>query len=218
MAWNTEETRRRLKQAATEEFAAHGPDGTTIERIARRAGINKERLYTYFGDKESLFANVLADELAKVAAAVPLESLAGQDIGEFAGRVFDYHTAHPELMRLLHWEALAYGDRPVPDEKARARYYQQKVDLFAAAQRAGTIADTPDVDHIVFLTIAISAWWSAVPQLARMITRRSGRSRSERQRRRGAVVTAARRLAGTDLTEAANAAADTPPPIQASTR
>ena len=55
MAWDTEGTRRRLKEAATAEFAEHGPDGTTMAAIAERAGINKERLYKYFGDKQALF-------------------------------------------------------------------------------------------------------------------------------------------------------------------
>src|ERR1700739_4300497 len=59
VAWNTEQTKRRLKDAATEEFAAHGLHGTTVDRIAERAGVNKERLYNYFGDKRSLFATVL---------------------------------------------------------------------------------------------------------------------------------------------------------------
>ena len=70
MAWDTEGTRRRLKEAATAEFAEHGPDGTTMARIAERAGINKERLYKYFGDKQALFETVLTDELDKLAASV----------------------------------------------------------------------------------------------------------------------------------------------------
>src|SRR6266567_1802315 len=91
MAWDTEGTRRRLKEAATAEFAEHGPDGTTMARIAERAGINKERLYKYFGDKQALFETVLTDELDKLAASVaPVPGF--EDIGEFAGRTFDYHT------------------------------------------------------------------------------------------------------------------------------
>ena len=37
MAWDTEGTRRRLREAATAEFAERGPDGTTMARIAGRA-------------------------------------------------------------------------------------------------------------------------------------------------------------------------------------
>src|SRR5205823_236945 len=109
MAWDTEGTRRKLKEAATAEFAERGPAGTTMARIAERAGINKERLYKYFGDKQALFETVLTDELQKLAASVlPLEA-GFEDIGEFAGRSFDYHAANPQLARLLLWEALANG-------------------------------------------------------------------------------------------------------------
>ena len=41
MAWDTEATKRRILDAAVAEFAAHGLDGTTIERIAGVAGVNK---------------------------------------------------------------------------------------------------------------------------------------------------------------------------------
>jgi AcrR family transcriptional regulator len=105
MAWNTDATKRRLKKAATEEFAARGLDGTTMDRIAKRAGINKERLYNYFG--------------------------------EYAGRLFDYHTAHPNLIRLLHWEALAYGSRRVPEERSCTARYREKVAALAAAPGRG---------------------------------------------------------------------------------
>src|SRR5580698_11381540 len=172
MAWETEETRRRLKQAATDEFAEHGPDGTTMTRIAERAGINKERLYKYFGDKRALFETVLADELDKLAAAVSLAPGGLADIGEFAGRTFDYHVGHPELARLLQWEGLAGG--PAADEINRTAHYQRKVQAFAAAQRDGLLDDDFDPAHLVFLIIALAAWWQPVPQLALMLTGADG--------------------------------------------
>ncbi|HMH94842.1 MAG TPA: TetR family transcriptional regulator [Streptosporangiaceae bacterium] len=193
MAWDTEGTRRRLQEAATIEFAERGPDGTTMARIAERAGINKERLYKYFGDKQALFETVLSGELEKLAAAV--QPLAGgfEDIGEFAGRTFDYHAAHPELVRLLLWEGLA-GD-PVADQARRTAHYQDKARAYAAAQRAGTLDDDLDPDHLVFLIIALAAWWLAVPQLAFMLTGSDGSDADEHARRRACVVRAAERLA-----------------------
>lgn len=188
MAWNTEETRRRLKEAAVVEFAAHGLAGTRMERIAARAGINKERLYNYFGDKEQLFTTVLSDELAKIAAAVPLDSLS--DLGDYAGRCFDYHVGHPHLVRLLQWEALAYGDGAVPDEEGRAAHYRRKVEAFRAAQADGVLDASPEAADLVFMIMALTSWWLAVPQLARMVT-----GPADVARRRAAVVEAARRLA-----------------------
>ena len=44
LAWDTEGTKRKIKEAATAEFAQYGPDGTTVEHIAKKAGVNKERV------------------------------------------------------------------------------------------------------------------------------------------------------------------------------
>ncbi|MCX2730785.1 TetR family transcriptional regulator [Saccharopolyspora sp. NFXS83] len=192
MAWDTEGTRRRLKEAATAEFAERGPDGTTMARIAARAGINKERLYKYFGDKQALFETVLADELDELAAEVARGDDDLSDIGEFAGRTFDYYAAHPELARLLQWEGLAGG--PAADEQNRAEHYRRKVRAFAVAQRDGALDGGLDPAHLVFLLIALAAWWYSVPQLARMLTGADPDDPDELARRRAGVVEAARRL------------------------
>ena len=123
MAWDVEGRKKRILQVALQEFAACGPDGTTIEKIAKKAEVNKERIYSYFGDKNKLFAVVLREELAKVARDIPVESFAVEDIGEYAGRVYDYHQEHPELSRLLRWEGLVF-DVEVPDEDLRKTYHQ----------------------------------------------------------------------------------------------
>src|SRR5258708_38380350 len=104
-----------------------------MARIAERAGINKERLYKYFGDKQALFETVLSDELEKLASALSPPDLA--DIGEYAGRLFDYHAAHPELARLLQWEGLMGG--PAADEATPTAPYRQKVGAFPSATRDG---------------------------------------------------------------------------------
>ena len=168
MAWDTEGTKRRIMQAATTEFAEHGPDGTTVERIAKRAGVNKERVYNYFGGKRALFATVLRDELANVARAVPVASFATEDIGEYAGRVYDYHRERPELIRLLRWEALVF-DGEVPDEEVRRAYYECKSDAVVEGQEAGTVTASIDAPHLMMLVLSMAGWWSTVPQVARML-------------------------------------------------
>ena len=125
MAWDTAGTQRKILDAATKQFAAVGPDGTTIERIAKEAGVNKERIYNYFGGKRELLARVLQEELAKVAQAIPVDSFATYDIGDYAGHVYDYHRERPELTRLLHWEGLAFG-KDVPNEEARVPGMRKK--------------------------------------------------------------------------------------------
>jgi AcrR family transcriptional regulator len=193
MAWDTEGTRRRLKEAATAEFAEYGRDGTTMTRIAARAGINKERLYSYYGDKNALWEIVLTDELDRLASAVALTGAGLDDVGEFAGATYDYHAAHPELGRLLQWEGLTRG--PAADAERRSAHYREKVKRVAQAQRAGVLDPELDAAHLLFALIALAAWWQTVPQLAELITGAGGDDLDERARRRAFVVDAARRLA-----------------------
>lgn len=192
MAWDTEGTKRKILDAAVTEFAAKGPDGTTIERIARSAGVNKERVYNYFGDKRDLFAVVLRAELAKIASAVPAEPFAIEDVGGYAGRVFDYHLAHPELSRLLRWEGLTFDDE-VPGETLRREHYEQKAAVVADGQAEGAVTGQVDADHLMFLILCVAGSWSASPHVARMMT--GPESDSENARRRASVILAARRLA-----------------------
>jgi len=196
VAWNTEETQARLKAAAVQEFAAHGLAGTRVERIAERAGVNKERLYKYFGSKEDLYATVLSEELARIAAAVPVLGPPPDDIGEYAGRCFDYHCDHPELVRLLHWESLELApDHQAPDEAARTKEYREKVAALKAAQANGQLVDDVEPHDLLFMIIAMAAWWVVAPRLARMITGKADTARGELRRRRASVVAAAGHLA-----------------------
>lgn len=193
MAWDTEGTRRRIQEAATAEFAERGPDGTTMTRIAERAGVNKERLYSYFGDKRALWEVVLTAELDRLAAAVAMTGAGLDDVGEFAGATFDFHAANPGLARLLQWEGLV-GGAPAAAEQ-RGRHYREKVERFAAAQRSGVLDSSFDAAHVVFALIALAAWWQTVPQLASMITGAPQDDPDERARRRAFVVDLARRMA-----------------------
>ena len=193
MAWDTEGTRRRLRDAALVEFASRGFEGTTVGAIATRAGVNKERLYSYFGDKQALWDLVLATELERLASSVGITGSGLGDVGDFAGATFDYHAAHPELARLLQWEGLQHSSPA--DELGRTTHYREKVAHFVVAQRDGLLDPGLDPAHLVFALIALAAWWQTVPQLAEMITGAAPDDEHERARRREFVVEAARRLA-----------------------
>ncbi len=192
MAWDTQETQRRLLEAARTEFAKNGPDGTTMARIAERAGINKERLYNYFGDKRLLFETVLTRELEELAMSMSMHAPGLEQIGEFTGCIFDYHADHPELAKLLLWEGLAGG--PAVHEVQRTAHYRRVVENVAVAQKNGVLGTEIDAAKLLFLLIALAAWWFSVPQLARMITGSEGDDSAERAKRRACVVSAAQQL------------------------
>lgn len=159
MAYDAAATRERILMAATAEFAAHGVAGARVDRIAAEAKANKRAIYDYFGDKSKLFAVVLEHALAELAAAVPPD----EDLPTYAERLFDYHRAHPEALRLVMWEALEIGDQPVPAEETRTAHYQDKIDAAASGGRGG------DARTRVFFTLALAGWSIGMPQLRRMV-------------------------------------------------
>lgn len=57
------EKRKAILDAAAEEFAAHGYEGASYNKIIEKAGISKGAMYYYFDDKNDLFATVVQDRL-----------------------------------------------------------------------------------------------------------------------------------------------------------
>jgi len=103
--------------AAEREFAAAGFAGARIERIAMRAGVNKQLLFHYFQSKSGLFAAVLAALLRRYepsdgAADDPagalrrylssLELLARSTPGVVAALNGDRDVFPPEATTALH--------------------------------------------------------------------------------------------------------------------
>ncbi len=62
--------RATILAAAAEEFAAHGIDGASYNRIIARASTSKGAMYYYFDDKQDLLLAVLADASARAGAAI----------------------------------------------------------------------------------------------------------------------------------------------------
>ncbi|MDJ0573903.1 MAG: TetR/AcrR family transcriptional regulator [Xenococcaceae cyanobacterium MO_234.B1] len=50
-----------ILKGAMKEFLAHGYAATSMDKIAKTAGVSKATLYSHFGDKEGLFNAVMQD-------------------------------------------------------------------------------------------------------------------------------------------------------------
>ena len=100
---NAEATKERILKAALAEFSAHGIAGARVDRIARAARCNKNLIYIYFRDKENLFKTVLLQSMMRIYDEQPFTP---HDLPGYAGKVLDWSTANPDLMRLLAWSTL----------------------------------------------------------------------------------------------------------------
>jgi AcrR family transcriptional regulator len=89
---NAEATRERILEAALAEFSTLGIAGARVDRIARAAGYNKNLIYVYFQDKETLFTTVLQKHLARVYDANPFTP---DDLPGYAAKVFDFAMPTP---------------------------------------------------------------------------------------------------------------------------
>jgi TetR/AcrR family transcriptional repressor of mexJK operon len=67
----TGDRRRRILEAAARLFMAEGYGATSMDRVARAAGVSKATLYAHFRAKEQLFTTIVAEECARHGAAEP---------------------------------------------------------------------------------------------------------------------------------------------------
>src|SRR5437879_2231275 len=103
-------TRERILAAALKEFSTKGLAGARVDRIARRARINKRMLYHYFGHKDDLFREILRRKLqARVAWAAAAPDAPGETLTHW----FKLACEDMDWVRLIEWEALTVGDGPV---------------------------------------------------------------------------------------------------------
>ncbi|MEU6219496.1 TetR/AcrR family transcriptional regulator [Streptomyces sp. NPDC047022] len=168
-----QQTRAKLLEAAEAEFSEHGLAGARVDRIAERSGVNKQRIYAYFGNKEALFAAVMHKVYAHMSEAVPIPTTE-EGLRSYVGEVFDYHR-QSDLVRLLAWEGLHYRDRPILDEKEREAYYVRKT---AALSLALGVDDPAVAARVLIALIGIASWPFIVPQQRRLMLGPSGETES----------------------------------------
>ncbi|KRB07284.1 TetR/AcrR family transcriptional regulator [Lysobacter sp. Root690] len=89
---NAATTRQAILQSAREAFARSGYDGAGVREIAQGAGVTAMLVNRYFGSKEKLFAEVIAESMARPIILTPTH-LASSDIGR------DFATALVEITR-----------------------------------------------------------------------------------------------------------------------
>ena len=190
MAWDVERTKQLLLDAATAEFSAHGLAGARIDRIASEAGVNKERIYQYFGKKDEFFGIVLARQLAAVMDAVPITGVGVEAIVDYADRVFEYHSRHPELARLVFWEGLERAE-PVA-EVFRSQRSEAKI---ARLRESLPELSHDDARDLLFTVLTLCDSWQVFGLMDRVYTGAKARTSARDAERRKTVVAAVEAIA-----------------------
>jgi AcrR family transcriptional regulator len=97
--------REMIEQAASELFAEHGYQGTSIDEVARRAGVTAPVVYDHFASKQDLHRRLLERHFADLRG-VWREQLRGDDppeqrIPRAVDAWFAYVEEHPYAWRML---------------------------------------------------------------------------------------------------------------------
>ncbi|HVK26426.1 MAG TPA: TetR family transcriptional regulator [Actinokineospora sp.] len=159
-----EQTRKRILQAAVEEFGAKGYSGARTAGIAARAGVNQQLISYHFGGKEGLLNELRRQWAAADAERVPEDATFAQSLSAY----FDATLDRPEWSRLVIWQAL--GDTPDSEDETRERTQRRRVGMQEAVervrrrQRDGEIVDDLDPEFVLLLSYLLAFAPIALPQ------------------------------------------------------
>lgn len=167
----------KILEAAKGLILRNGLRGTSMEAIAKAAGIAKPTLYTQFGDKEAVFS-ALVDLLIAEWRAVFLEGLRGE--GDVVSRIATgLANKHKATLRLLSGSPHAEELSGEHDRSAAAQFGLFEAEIADAIEReltlAGAARPRPMTQMLLAAAMGISKKVQSVAELGpaiRLLTER----------------------------------------------
>ncbi len=176
---DSEWTKAQLLDAARLEFSEKGLSGARVNDIASRAGVNKQMLYYYFGDKESLYRAVLNRAYEEIRACENELDLAALPpaaaMERFIGFTFDYLTENRYFVALLNDENIhkarhVRGSRYLRD--LHARLQETIADILMRGEREGVFRSGVDpVDLYISIASLCYFYYSNIHTLSAIFGR-----------------------------------------------
>ncbi|WOD17356.1 TetR family transcriptional regulator [Paraburkholderia kirstenboschensis] len=162
-----EGTRRRILEAATQQFSTLGLAGARVDAIATAAGTNERMLYYYFESKEGLYVAVLEAmyvEFANHEVSQDLSGLQPADaIRALALSIWDYLRSNPQWLNLINNENLHGGQYLERSPKLREAI-SPVISLLSATLARGAAAGDfrADVDALDFYVTLVAMGYYVV--------------------------------------------------------
>jgi TetR/AcrR family transcriptional regulator len=188
-------TRRKLLTAARREFASSFLAGARVDEIAARAGVNKQLVYHYFGDKDALYLAVLEwvyEEIRAQERKLNLEGLPPQQaIKKLIESSFDHLAAHPDFIALLNDEnrgGAAHVRRSRKLEAMHSPLVSLVSSILAEGVKAGIFRKGINPVHLYISIAGLSYFYFSNTPTLSAIFGKDLSSRTARQARRRHVV------------------------------
>jgi TetR/AcrR family transcriptional regulator len=188
-------TQNKLLTAARREFAQNGLAGARVDEIAARAGVNKQLVYHYFGDKDALYLAVLEwvyEEIRTQERKLNLEGLPPeQAIKTLIEASFDHLDAHPDFIVLLNDENRG-GARHVRGSRKLEAMHSPLVSMvskiLAEGVRTGTFRKGVNPVHLYISIAGLSYFFFSNASTLSAIFGKDLSSAAEKRARRKHVV------------------------------
>lgn len=147
--------------AAAEEFAAHGFEAASMNRIIENAGTSKGSMYYYFEDKQDLYATVVRDTIQRFLAYCGMPKPVTDadsywaEVERFTRKGFGYYEIDPNLAGVVR----SLGrDGPSTGALTEARSTLASwMDLFLTiGQQVGAVRDDMPKSLIISVVVSLS--------------------------------------------------------------
>ncbi len=164
MQKRAQKTKSKILQAAQKEFSDKGFHGARVDTIAEKAGVNKQRIYAYFKNKENLFIEVLEGCFQLIAKEEQVfTNLLEKDIHHLENRILRYymsfHKKHPHFWRLIAWENLDKRKHSNTIRGIREQSFKHLKDLYQKGQKQGIHKKNVSFETFIFVLSAVSFFY-----------------------------------------------------------
>ena len=89
--------RAQLLEVGRAVFASHGYEATTLDEVARKAGVTKPIIYEHFGSKDGLYAAIVDREMDDLVRRVSVSIAEGSARERFEGAVVAFMSYTKEV-------------------------------------------------------------------------------------------------------------------------
>jgi AcrR family transcriptional regulator len=134
------ETRRRIVEAAAEEFAAHGFEGASIDAITERAGFTRGAFYSNFSSKSDLLVELSQAKMSSFEADA-LPDLLAVDLDTRLDRAASWILEQPAPDELLLLVELGRVRERAPEAEATIARFLDEAETFVERVLTAAVPD-----------------------------------------------------------------------------
>ena len=139
------EKRDRILNVAIKEFADNGFENTSIQQIAKKAGISVGSIYKYFENKETMFSMVVHEGMSSLEDLLMSLADSSEDILVKAEKIIrellKYSRKNPELIKL-------YCQLTTSDNSEFLNGISQRIEAVSASIYTVTISNAQETGDV----------------------------------------------------------------------